>query len=292
MNPDGTLPSFEELAPTLLELGVQYGLRVAGALATLILVWFASAAVANGVRQLLKRTRADGTIRTFAYSATRWSLVTLGVLVCMGIFGIDITSIAALLGGAGVAIGVALKGNISNLASGLVLLAFRPFEEGDWVEISDKEGLIAGIGLLHTEVDSFDNARHWIPNADVIERAFTNFDAHPFRRADVTVGVAYHTDLELAEEVLQRVGDEWSVEGAPRRAIVLALGFGTSSIDFKLGAWCRSKDYWGYRSKLIIAVKKALDEAGITIPFPQRDLHLIGPLPTVPANVHEVRAAN
>jgi len=286
------LPSVREMMPMLTELGIQYGVRILAALGILVAVWFVSAAVANGVASVLRKTHADGTVTSFTRSVVRWSLIVLGVLVCMSIFGVEMTSIAALIGGAGVALGVALNGNRSNLASGLVLLAFRPFEEGEWVEVSDKEGLVSRIGLFHVELDAFDNARHWIPNADVIEQVLTNYEAHPFRRADLVVGVAYDTDLDLVVEVLQRVGDEWSVEGAPRPAVVLALGFGNSSIDFKVGAWCHSKDYWGFRSKLILAVKRAFDEADITIPFPQRDLHLIGPLPTVPADVHEVRAAN
>lgn len=275
------LPSVQEVGPTLVNLGVTYGARIVGALAILILVWFASLGVANALRVVLKRTRADATIISFAYSFVRWSVMLLGLMVCMGVFGIETTGIAAIIGGAGVGVGVALKGNLSNLASGLVLLAFRPFEQGDWVRVAGLEGRVAKVGLLHTELDAFDNARHWIPNADVIEDPLTNLDYHEWRRADLEVGVSYDADLEQVLSVLKSVVDRTSAADAPKEPVVHATGFGASSIDFKLGSWCRRGEVFAHRTQLILAVKAALDEAGIGIPFPQRDLHIVGQVPTL-----------
>lgn len=292
MNPETLdLPSLKEVGPTVLDLLVTYGLRIVGALGILVAVWLGSAFVARAVGSLLKRTRADDTLVSFAQSFVRWSLVLLGVLLCMGVFGIETTSIAAVIGGAGVGIGVALKGNLSNLASGLVLLAFRPFETGDWVKVSDREGRVAKVGLLHTEIDSFDNARHWIPNAEVIEDPLTNYDHHVWRRADLEVGVSYDSDLERVMEVLRGVVESMSAEEAPRGPVVLALGFGASSIDFKVGAWCRRDDLFAHRTQLLLAIKAAFDEAGISIPFPQRDLHIVGPVPSLAVVRDEAHAA-
>lgn len=282
--------SLGEVAPVLAELGIQYGLRILAALVILVAVWFLSAWLANAVASVLRRTHADGTVTAFARTATRWAFVVLGVLVCMSIFGVELTSIAALLGGAGVAIGVALKGNLSNLASGMVLLAFRPFEEGQWVKIGDREGMLRRVGLLHTEIDAFDNARHWIPNADVIENPLTNFEYHAYRRADVVVGVAYDTDLDHAIEVLRSVAEDATDPQAPRGPVVVGIGFGASSIDFKVGSWSKTSDVVAFRTRLMVRIKRALDEADISIPFPQRDLHIVPPLPAVELS-EDVQAA-
>ena len=272
---------WNDLGPTLLDLGVTYGLRVVAALGILIAVWVASGALSQMLVKMLRRTHADGTVATFASTLVRWSLRILGVLLCMGVFGVETTSVAAVIGGAGIGVGVALKGNLSNLASGLVLLAVRPFDEGDWISTADKSGLVARVGLLHTELDSFDNERHWIPNALLIEDAITNHEHHAYRRADLEVGVAYDTDLDKVMEVLQGVVDELSDPKAPKKGVVLGRGFGASSIDFKVGAWCPTPEYFAHCTRLLLAVKKAFDEAGITIPFPQRDLHIMEPRPVV-----------
>ncbi len=275
-----SLPFFsQQTLDTLGTDAVHFGTNVLSALAILVLMWFVSSWLARGATSVLRRTKAEGTLISFVDRLIRWTVRVIALVLCLSVFGVETTSIAALLGGAGVAIGIALQGNLANLASGVVLLAFRPFKDGDWVTVAGLEGKVAGVGLLHTLLDAFDNARHSIPNAQVVEQALTNHEFHDWRRADLEVGVAYDTDLEQALEVLRDVAKRMSLEGAPRNPLVIGLGFGASSIDFKIGVWCRTPDLFGHRTQLMIAIKKAFDEAGIQIPFPQRDLHLIPPVP-------------
>ncbi len=259
---------------SLTTLGVQYGVRVVGALVALAVAWMAAATISRLVRDAMERTNADGTVTSFVGTSVRWSIRGLGLLLSLGAFGIEATSLAALLGGAGVAIGIALKGNLSNLASGLILLAFRPFRDGDLIEIGDRLGHVKKLGLMQTELDTFDMRRHWIPNSQVVETGLTNHTHHDWRRLDLDVGVAYDTDLDHATAVLVEVVDELTDPECGRDPVVRATAFGASSIDFLLGVWVPAQAYYELQHDLVLAVKRALDDADIAIPFPQRDLHI------------------
>lgn len=262
----------------LTALAVGYGVRILGALLALAAAWVAAGWIAGLVRDAMDRSSVDGTVSSFTATAVRWMVRGLGLLLCLSVFGIEATSLAALLGGAGVAVGIALKGNLSNLASGLILLAFRPFRDGDYVQVGDRIGTVAKLGLMQLELDTLDNKRHWIPNSQVIETGLTNYQFHHWRRVDVDVGVAYDTDLDAATEALVRAAHELSSEQAGRDPVVRAWQFGASSIDFTVGVWAESPDYLDTRHALVLAIKRALDEAGIEIPFPYRTLTFKEPL--------------
>ena len=264
----------QSLIPTLVDLGVTYGLRVLGALALLIGVWIGSGWLARILASSLSRTELDANLVSFLTAGIRWTARLVGLILSLGVFGVQTTSVAALIGGAGVAIGIALKGNLSNLAGGVILLAVKPFRRGDWIEADGREGLVARVGLLHTELDTFGGSRHWIPNASLVENGLLNHHHHPWRRAEVAVGVAYDADLTQALEELRAAADAVASPDAPKAPLVIATGFGPSSIDFKVGAWVPTEDLVQGRTDLILAVKSQLDQAGIAIPFPQRDLHL------------------
>lgn len=276
LDPSGleALTNVDQLTASLVELSVTYGVRILGAFAVLILGWYGSGWAARLTRDALLKAKTDRTVTSFLATLVRWIVRLAGVVLCLGIFGIEATSLAALLGGAGVAIGIALKGNLSNLASGLLLLAFRPFKTGDWIVVDGAEGRVARLSLLQTEIDSFDNARHLVPNSHFIEQGLTNNDHHPFRRVDVEVGVSYDTDLHAATKVLRAAAEALNDADAKREPTIRALRFGASSIDFLVGVWRPSADYLDSSHVLILALKDALDDAEIEIPFPQRDLHL------------------
>lgn len=272
-------------AAQLMDLSVQYGVRIAGALALIIGVWILANWVSRALRYALEGTHADRTVASFLVLCCRWAIRAIGVTLCLGVFGVETTSLAALVGGLGVAIGIALKGNLSNLASGLLLLAFRPFKFDDWIAVEDVEGRVSQVSLLHTQLDTFDGARVWIPNASLLESCLVNFEHNPFRRVTIDIGVAYDSDLDQVTEVLRRVVDGLNDRASGREPLVAAIGFGGSSIDFKIGPWVPCRAFGPTRHALILAVKQAFDEAGIEIPFPQQDLHLrtVQPPPKVAA---------
>lgn len=281
---DGLLAGFIDpaLGPKILELVTEYGFTTLGALLVLVAAWILSGWARKATRTLMSRTHADGTLSTFVATIARWAVIIAGIVISLGVFGVETTSLAAVLGGAGVGIGVALQGNLANLASGLLLVAFRPFAEDDWIELedSDVDGRITRIGLVFTELDTFQNDRVTLPNQLLFDQPVTNHDKHDARRVDVEVGVAYDTNLELADKVLNEVAQRIQAAtgvGEKREYKVWWTGFGASSIDAKVCVWSPTEDTFKTRNRLILAIKKALDEAEIEIPFPQRDLHLKEP---------------
>ncbi|MCB9791394.1 MAG: mechanosensitive ion channel family protein [Alphaproteobacteria bacterium] len=258
------------------ELGLSIIVDLAGAFVVFALAWVAGRWVRRAVTMALHRAGADSAMSVFIARLARWGVVLIGVFTCLGLFGVETTSFAAILGGAGVGVGLALKGELSNFSSGLLLLMVRPFREGDWVRVGEVEGRIREIRIMTTTMDTLDNRRLFIPNEKLFDDAIENRSFHDLRRVDVPVGVSYDTDLREAERVLREALRPLAQERSPEDPHVRLEGFGGSSIDFSVGVWARSDDYLNTRHAMIHAIKEALDEAGISIPFPQVDVHLGG----------------
>lgn len=268
------MSSLDGLMSTGVELSVAYGLRILGAMLILLVTWFLSGWARRAVQSGLGRTKIDATLTTFAGTITRWAVVILGVLASLNLFGIDTTTFAAVLGGAGIAVGLALQGNLANFAAGVLLLIVRPFKVGDWVEVGGENGIVDEIGLLTTRMDTWDKRRIFIPNNEVFGSAIENRSYHPSRRVDVMVGVTYDTDLRHATEVLTKAMEAVTGRDESRPVLVRLEGFGASSIDFRIAVWASPLEFFPIQHEIIAVAKEHLDEAGIGIPFPQIDLHL------------------
>jgi small conductance mechanosensitive channel len=271
--------SWTSIVPQLSNLALTWGMRLLGAIALLIASWLISRQLAAAVTRALERTHIEPSVRTFAQSGTRAAVMVLGALLCLGVFGVEMTSVAALIGGAGVAVGLALKGNLANVASGLVVLAVQPFRVGDRVEIDGHAGTVTAIELLTTRIKSYDGAEVIVPNQRLLEAAMINHDRYDLRRAEVAVGVSYDADLDQAIATLTAVGDAHAAKVDKEETSVRVTGFGASSVDLALRVWVARDDLFTSNSQLHVEVKRALDRADIQIPFPQRDLHLVN-LPT------------
>lgn len=263
-----------ETRSQLIQLAVTYGARIAGALGVLAIAYLIARWLSAGVERLFSARGLDSTVTGFARSATFWTITGLGFVACLSVFGVETTSIAAVVGGAGVGIGLALQGNLANLSSGLLLLVVRPFTAGDWVVIQGSEGRVVEINLFTTSLDTFDNRRIIVPNDAVFKSILENRDHHELRRADLSVGVSYDADLHETIEVLTRALEQVTDRVEDRDILVRCVGFGGSSIDFKLGVWVPREAIFDARHEAHLLVKDALDEANIGIPFPQRVLHL------------------
>lgn len=230
------------------------------------------------VTHALNSRGVDRTLTIFFGSAIRWLVYVVTALACLGMFGVETTSFAAVLGAVSLAVGLAFQGTLSNVASGVVLLVFRPFKVGDAVEISGTSGTVAEIGLFNVDIDTWDNQRIILPNGKVFGSTIKNINYHPVRRADVDVGVAYGADVHRTREVLLAAAA--SVEGRhPERGHqVVLMGLGGSSVDWQVRVWANSSEFLAVKERTVAAVKIALDAAGIGIPFPQMDVHLDGGL--------------
>lgn len=263
---------------TYTPLLIDYGTKVVGAIVFLFGAWIVAGWCRRIVRRALERAHFDSTLTIFFASATRWAVLLMAVLACLGIFGIPTTSFAAAIGAAGLAIGLAFQGSLSNVASGVMLLIFRPFAVGDFVNAGGVTGSVTEVGLFTTTFDTPDNRRIIVPNSLIFGQTIENVTFHEKRRVNVDVGTEYSADLDRVREVLEKAipGIPGVLEEPAPQVFLSALG--ASSIDWQVRVWCSTAEYWTVHQATVRATKKALDEAGIGIPFPQMDVHLDGGL--------------
>lgn len=258
------------LGESTVQMVIDYGLKILGALVVLYLGFLLSGWVQ---RKIVKKApaRFDRALVKFGGQVVRWSIVVLAFLSCLSIFGVETTSFAAVIGGASIAIGLALQGSLSHLASGVMLLIFRPFTVGDVVSTAGKVGTVVEIGFFAVTMDTPDRRRIIIPNGKVFGDVIENITHSPTRRVDVAVGTGYGDDISKTREVLidaaRKIGDK-IVEGEEPVAYLDSLG--GSSVDWSVRVVCKTEDYWDVRAELTQLVKEALDEAGIDIPYPHR----------------------
>ncbi|GAB4222755.1 MAG: hypothetical protein Kow0062_21400 [Acidobacteriota bacterium] len=257
---------------------VAWGLRLLGVFALLIGARIVAGGVRRGMRRAFERANFDVTLGLFFANLAYWSLLIVAVLLALGLFGIETTSFAAILAAAGFAVGMAFQGTLSNFASGVLLLVFRPFAVGDFVRVAGEAGTVDAIDLFTTTLDTPDRRRIIIPNSAITSDTIENVTHHDTRRVDVEIGVAYDAGTDATRRVFEQVAR--STEGvlADPEPVVMLNNLGASSVDWVVRAWCRTEDYWTVRERLLEESKKALDAAGIGIPFPQLDVHLDQPV--------------
>ena len=268
----------EYLNPETLSLVTQYGVRVVGALLLLFAAWVLAGWVGSVVRRSLERANFDLTLTKFFSNVARYVVLILALLSCLGVFGVNVTSFAAVLAAAGFAIGLAFQNSLSNFSAGVMLLVFRPFKVGDVVNVAGHTGIINEIELFTTQMDTFDNRRIIIPNSQVFDSTIENISYHSTRRVDVSVGTEYSADLDKTREVLEGVANAVEAKLPEKDIQVALLELGDSAISWQVRVWVNAPDWWPTREMLTRNIKVALDEAGIGIPFPQMDVHLDGAL--------------
>jgi small conductance mechanosensitive channel len=247
--------------------------KAAGVVVLFIVTLWISKRIGRQVGKVVAE-KLDPTLARFFGSLARYGILTMGVLACLRIFGVETTSFAALIGAAGLAVGLAMQGTLSNFSAGVMLIVFRPFDVSDWVNVGGVTGKVAGISLFNTEIDTADNQRVIVPNSNVFGNTITNINFHDTRRVAVEVGTEYSAEIPEAQEVMLKAISE--IEGVlPDPAPVVYLtGLGSSSIDWSVRVWVNTPDFWAVKELVTKAVKKALDDANIGIPFPQMDVHL------------------
>lgn len=227
-------------------------------------------------RKVMQRTHVDDMLVSFLANVLYGLGVTVVVIAALGKLGVDTTSAAAVLGGAALAVGLALKDQLSSFAAGVILIVFRPFKKGDLVEVGGTTGIVEEIKIIHTVMITFDNQRVVVPNANITTNTITNFYALPTRRIDLTIGIGYNSDLRLAKQMLEQlITSEPRVLTDPAPSVVVR-DLMDNSVDFAVRGWVLTGDWWGVRCTLIEQIKLAFDEAGIEIPFPQRSVHIEG----------------
>ncbi len=262
------------IGPETWNLLLSFATRALGALLLVLAALFVARRLSRLIERSCERANIDATLAKFGGKLLSWGVMVLAVVMAMGTFGIKTTSFAAILGAAGLAIGLAMQGTLSHFAAGVMLLIFRPFKVGDVVEVGGKVGKIDEIDIFFTALDTFDNRRFILPNGQVFGHAIENVSFHPERRADVQVGVDYAADLDRTREVLEAAALAVPGQVAERPPQVVLAGLGASAVDWEVRIWAPQDDFLNVLQAGRRGVKQALDAAGINIPFPQMDVHL------------------
>jgi small conductance mechanosensitive channel len=272
-----TLPkNAAEWEAFLITVGVKIGIPALLVLAAFIAAIFFSKTIQRASEKALVRAKVEITLAKFLGKFAGWIFLGLVLLTILSSVGVNVTSLAALIGATGLAIGLALQGALTNLSAGIMLLVFRPYRLGDVVRLDGDLGTVADMELFTTKIDTFDNRRIILPNSRIYGNKIENLTRNQRRRVEVPVGVAYGADIDQTRGVLER-----AITGLPGvlvdpPPVVIMTGFGNSSVDWEIRVWCAPAEIVAVRSVVIRAIKYALDEAEISIPFPQRDLHIDG----------------
>jgi small conductance mechanosensitive channel len=256
------------------ELLLQYAVNLISAVLILFIGNIIVKTIANGVAKVLRKKDMDEAVVEFLHSLVRYLLFVIVLIAALGRLGVQTASVVAVIGAAGLAIGLALQGSLSNFAAGVLIVAFRPFKSGDYVEIGGVAGSVESIQIFQTILTTPDNKMVVVPNGAVIGSAITNYSRHETRRIDFVIGVSYNADLKKTKEVLTRV-----VEADPRvlkdpAPTIGVVALADSSVNFVVRPWVKTGDYWVVYFDLLQAIKEELDKEDIGIPFPQMDVHL------------------
>jgi small conductance mechanosensitive channel len=260
---------------TVQDLAMDWGIKVLAALAIFVIGRWVAMGVRRGVRRMMEKGGIDPMIIGFVASITYIALLAFVVIAALGQLGIQTTSFIAILGAAGLAVGLALQGSLANFAAGFLMIIFRPFKVGDFVEAAGVAGVVKDMQIFTTTMKTGDNKTIIIPNAKISGDNIINYSAEENRRVDMTVGVAYDADLSKVRDVLNDIiSKEERILSDPAPQVAVAE-LAESSVNFIVRVWTKTEDYWGVKFDATETIKNRFDEAGIGIPFPQRDIHIV-----------------
>ena len=264
----------ENLTEKLFEWGALYGTRVLGAIAILVIGRIVVGLLASLTRRLLTKAKVDETLTRFITSLTRIALLVFVVIAALNTLGVQTASFIAIIGAAGLAIGFALQGSLSNFASGVMLIIFRPLKRGDLVEAGGAFGVVKEIHIFNTILTTLENKRVIIPNSKITGDNIVNFSAEGVLRVDMVFGISYRDDvLKAKDTLLELVAAHPKVLKDPPPTVAVSE-LGDSSVNFVVRPYAKVEDYWDVYFGITEKVKLIFDERSISIPFPQRDIHM------------------
>lgn len=251
-----------------------FGFKIAAAIAILVVGRWIAKAITKLARRAMERTKLDTMLARFVGNLVYVALMTFVALAAINQLGVQTTSFIAVIGAAGLAIGLALQGSLANFAAGVLIIVFRPYKVGDYVEGGGVAGTVEEVQIFTTVLKTPDNKTIIVPNGQIMSGTITNYSARPERRIDLVVGVGYDADLDKTRQVLTDIlGEDQRVlkEPAP---LIGVVELADSSVNFVVRPWVKTADYWPVYFDLNERIKKRFDAEGITIPFPQRDVHI------------------
>jgi small conductance mechanosensitive channel len=264
----------QEIWSSLQALAVNYGLRVLGSIAIFIVGRWLARIVIEGFKKLLEKSKVDQTLVSFLGNVLYYLLLVVIIIAALGNVGVPTTSVVAVLGAATLAIGLALQDSLGNLAAGVMIILLRPYRLGDFVVINEEKGHVSDIQIFHTTLTTLDNKTIFIPNNDALSSNIVNYSKTELIRLDITVGIGYEDDLLKAKQVLLEIAQaDGRVVAEPKPSVIVAE-LADSSVNLTVRPYVQVNDIPAVTAAVIEQAKLRFDEAGISIPFPQRDIHL------------------
>jgi small conductance mechanosensitive channel len=270
----GMNDTLQKLWDTLIELSASVGLRILLAIAIFVI---GLALIKYMVKLIVKSkgfNKIDKTVQTFIKSALSITLKILLIISVIGILGVPLTSIIAVLASAGLAIGLALQGALSNFAGGIMILVFRPFKVGDFIDNGTHMGTVDSITIFYTRLLTIDNKLITIPNSTMTTASITNFSAKELRRVDFKFTASYKNDVEKVKNILIAIAENHPLVIKDQPIMARLSSHGANSLEYVLRVWCQAPDYWTIYFDINETVKKEFDDQGIEIPYPQMDVHI------------------
>lgn len=269
------LEAYQQYIDLTIKYGAEYGLKIIFALVIFVIGKRVARALTNVATKTMQKQDVDVELVGFVGSLFYWALFAMVIIAALGQLGIQTASFVAIIGAAGLAVGLALQGSLSNFAAGVLIILLRPIKVGEFVEMAGTSGTVNNIRIFTTELRTPDNKAVTIPNARVLDSNIVNYSSTGTRRVDMVVGIGYGDDIDHAKKVIQSLIDQDERILKDPATTVAVNQLADSSVNFIVRPWVASDDYWGVHNDFTESVKKRFDEEGISIPFPQREIHTI-----------------
>ena len=264
----------QNLVSDLTDFASVWGPKLLGAIAVWVIGMWIARAIRSAVRRTLMRTKSDEMLANFIANLVHIALKVLVVIFVLGTLGIPTTGFAAIIAAAGFAIGFALQGSLGNFAAGVMVMIFKPFKVGDYIEGAGHAGTVESVGIFATIMKTPDNKRIIIPNGELTASSLVNYSANPTRRVDLVFGIGYSDDIDKARSVMHEIITADSRILKDPEPTIAVSELADSSVNFVCRPWVKVEDYWGVLFDVTEKVKKEFDKQGISIPFPQQDVHM------------------
>ncbi len=266
--------NLETILKKITELTMVFGPRLIAAIAVLVIGWWVVKAITRAVERNIDSQEVDETLKPFVVSVVNILLKTMLVISVLGMLGMQMTSFIAVLGAAGLAVGMALSGTLQNFAGGAMILLFRPFKVGDFIDAQGHAGTVSEIQVFNTILKTPDNKTVIIPNGELSNASMVNFSTEEERRIDWTVGIGYGDDVDQARQVIKALCDQDARILKEPELLIAVSELGDSSINFAVRAWVKAGDYWPVYFEMNEKIYKTFDQEGLNIPYPQMDVHV------------------
>lgn len=262
------------LLETVKATGLEFGGKVLIALAIFVVGRIVARMITGALRKMMQAQKVDKILESFVCNLVHWTVMIFVVIAAISQVGIQTTSLIAVMGAAGLAIGLSMQGALSNFAAGVLIVIFRPYRVGDFVEAAGVSGVVVQVQILTTVMKTGDNKQIVVPNGQIMSSIITNYSANDTRRVDMTIGVSYDDNLDKVRKTIQELVDADERILKDPTCLIAVAELADSSVNFTVRPWVKTADYWGVKFDLTEAIKKRFDQEGISFPFPQQDVHL------------------